>query len=175
LAAEGVAGGWRRELRADAAYLARQLKKVSSGMRAYDPRDAMGAVMRAAIKGLSDVDMQQLSSYYSNVDVAPRAESTAQSVGAKAAEDLYLSTCAPCHGLHAQGYPQLEAPDLNILDRGHIARQLESFVKGWLGNAARSDQQAVRMRSIPTHVSSPRELSEVIQYIGGQWSAIQKH
>ncbi len=149
----------------DAAYIARQLKNFKLGKRAYSPQDASGIAMRSVAKGMDDADIQQLAAYYSHLDSTRHLESEPQHIGVKAGEELYRSTCAECHGLHAQGYPQLQAPNLNILDGGYIARQLESFAKGWRGDAEQSDQPAVWMRSIASHISTPRELAEVIQYI----------
>lgn len=157
----------------NAAYLARQLENFSSGKRAYNPQDLRGVAMRSASKGLTEADIQQLAIFYSQLNETRYMRSTAHQVGAKAGGELYVSTCAACHGLHAQGYAQLQAPNLNILDSEYISRQMESFDKGWRGDPEQSDQPAVWMRSIATHISSPKELTAVIEYIGTQSTAGQ--
>jgi excinuclease ABC subunit A len=84
---------------------------------------------------------------------------------AAAGKQLFDATCSSCHGLGAQGYRQLHVPALRGLDGAYIRQQLDSFAKGWRGDPDKSDQPAVWMRSIATHLSQAKELEQVLQYI----------
>jgi cytochrome c553 len=95
-----------------------------------------------------------------------RGSGTAQSTDRTAGKELYLSTCSECHGPHAQGFAQLQSPNLRILEDWYIAAQMEAYAKGWRGTADGTDLPTLWMRSIATHISSPQELAGVIRYIG---------
>lgn len=152
----------------DPAYLERQLLNFKSGKRAYHPDDKAGALMRSAVAGLDESQIRSLAEGYGRmvVAVAPaKAEKTASRESLAAGKSLYVATCSSCHGLQAQGYPQLRAPNLKILGDWYISSQIEGFIKGWRGGAEQSDQPAVWMRSIATHINNQKDLSDVTQYL----------
>lgn len=113
--------------------------------------------MRAAVKGLSDRDIHDLAARYHNLSASRSATPATGQLDSKHGADLYLSTCAACHGLRAQGYPQLQTPSLNMLDTWYVTRQMEAFNNGWRGDADHSDQPAVWMRS--SHLMSAPQRS----------------
>lgn len=150
----------------NAAYLARQLHNFKEGKRAYDPKDKDGATMRAAAIGLGDAEMATLAAYYSRLAVKAAAEPSVKQADMTAAKEVYAVTCAACHGFQAQGYPQLQAPSLQGLGDWYVARQIDDFATGRRGDAEKSDQPAVWMRTIATLITQPKELADVIHYIG---------
>jgi cytochrome c553 len=149
----------------NAAYLTRQLHNFKEGKRAYDPEDKNGATMRAAAIALADADIATLAAFYSGLTVKAAAAPLVKQADMTAAKEVYAATCAACHGFQAQGFPQLQAPSLQGLGDWYIARQIDDFAKGRRGDAEKSDQPAVWMRTVATLVSQPKELADVIQYI----------
>ncbi len=152
----------------DAAYLARQLLNFKSGKRGYHPDDKNGAGMRAIASSLSDADIQVFAAQYAKMNVG---SSLTPGADAAVGKELYLSTCSECHGTHAQGYTQLQSPNLKILGDWYIAAQMAAYLKGWRGTAEGSDLPTLWMRSIASHIGSPKELAAVIRYIGNMPSA----
>lgn len=150
----------------NADYIARQLSNFKSGKRAYHPDDKTGAGMRTIAVTLSDTDMRTLATHYSTLELKVAPANTPAKSDITTGKVIFDATCSACHGLHAQGYPQLQAPSLQILDSAYMTHQIDSFVKGWRGDTEKSDQPAVWMRSIASHISQPQELESVIQYIG---------
>jgi cytochrome c oxidase subunit 2 len=74
-----------------------------------------------------------------------------------AGKALYADTCAQCHGQHAQGYAQMQAPNLRILGGWYINQQLASYQQGRRGAQAHADIQGMWMRSIASHVSAAQQ------------------
>jgi len=147
-----------------AAYLARQLGNYKAGRRAYHPDDKQGALMRAAAARLNDGEIRSLADYFSRLDVPPTARKTAHA-DAEKGKLLYETSCVACHGQYAQGYPQLQAPRLNILSRQYMGSQIKAFVSGMRGDDRHADQPSVWMRSIAGHVSDGENLDAVLRYI----------
>lgn len=146
----------------DAAYLERQLNNFKSGRRGYADQDQSGQQMSALAKELSDEGIASLSAYFAALPSVklPAAGSTPDEDGAA----RYQSTCAHCHGQQAQGYPQMQAPNLRILGGWYIDKQLKNYVEGLRGAEAYSDIQGMWMRSIATHITS-QEQQAVVGYI----------
>jgi cytochrome c553 len=149
----------------DGSYLLHQLAAFKSGKRATQPGDEAAQTMRAVAGTLSDADMQALSSFYGGLPAPTPAEAVEQAPGQTAGKLIFRDTCAPCHGLHAQGYPQMHAPSLRILGGWYIERQLDGYAKGLRGNADHAELPAIWMRSIATHISKPRDRADLIDYL----------
>lgn len=148
----------------DSNYLARQLNNFRSGKRAYHADDKNGQTMRLAVKALTDADAAALVAHYSSLP-SKKVAGGGTAAELVAGKQLFDATCSSCHGLGAQGYRQLHVPALRGLDGAYIRQQLDSFAKGWRGDPDKSDQPAVWMRSIATHLSQAKELGQVLQYI----------
>ncbi len=101
----------------DAAYLERQLQNFKAGRRAYHSDDKTGAVMRPVTGGLSDTDIHLLAERYHRMTIETTPVKIANQGSVQAGKSLYVTTCSSCHGLQAQGYPQLRAPNPQYLGR----------------------------------------------------------
>jgi cytochrome c553 len=150
-----------------AAYLARQLANFRAGRRGYDPADTGGITMRSIAATLSDADIQSLAEHYGSLAAVDRGQSTRPEGDPEAGTVLYRGSCAACHGLHAQGFPQLNIPNLRILQGWYLSRQMRNFQEGRRGAASHADQPGVWMRSVANHVDQHRELDDVVAYIDG--------
>ncbi|MBF7729804.1 cytochrome c4 [Pseudomonas sp. N040] len=147
----------------DAAYLARQLSNFKSGRRGYAGQDASGQAMRAQAAGLDEQQIASLAQHYAGLPAVLLAAAAELPDPLGAAR--YLDTCAACHGVQAQGYPQMQAPNLRLLGGWYIDQQLASYIRGWRGAEAHADIQGMWMRSIATHVGSGADLAALIGYI----------
>ena len=147
----------------DSAYLARQLSNFKAARRGYAEADQSGQQMRTVAATLGELDIVSLAAHFSAL---PAVKLTAQAgITDTDGAARYQSTCALCHGQRAQGYPQMQAPNLSILGGWYIDQQLASYVKGWRGDAAHSDIQGIWMRSIATHISTGQDRQAVVAYI----------
>ena len=147
----------------DAAYLARQLHNFTQGRRGYAAADQPGQQMRTVAAALGQDEISSLAEHYAGLPVAKLTASKEAGTGEGAVR--YQSTCAFCHGQLAQGYPQMQAPNLRLLGGWYIDQQLASYVNGWRGDEAHADIQGMWMRSIATHISSSTEQQAVVAYI----------
>lgn len=167
-ACHGAAGEGQQALGApplagqDAAYLARQLHNFKAGRRGYAEQDQAGQQMRAFASGLGEKGIASLAAYFAGLPAVklPAAAAAVSPDGAA----RYQSTCAYCHGEQAQGYPQMQAPNLRILGGWYIDQQLASYLQGWRGAEAHADIQGMWMRSIATHIT-PQEQQAVVGFI----------
>ena len=168
-ACHGAAGEGNQALGApplagqDAAYLARQLHNFKAGRRGYAGQDQAGQQMRAFANGLSEEGIASLAAYFAGLPAVslPAAASAVSPAGAA----LYQTTCAYCHGEQAQGYPQMQAPNLRLLGGWYIDQQLTSYRQGWRGAQAHADIQGMWMRSIATHINDADEQQAVVGFI----------
>jgi len=143
-------------------YLENQLKRFKEGMRGYHTDDKAGAQMREVAKKLSDNDITELAAQYGKMTVSKTA-----TIKTDAGKDLYNSTCLQCHGPHAQGFVQLRSPNLTILNDWYISNQLKAYTEGWRGTSDETDLPSMMMRTIASHISSERDIGDVIRYING--------
>jgi cytochrome c553 len=155
----------------DGAYLARQLRSFKAGTRGYHPDDQAGARMRAVAAKLSEAEIEAFAAEYGKMNANAVQTGTVGATDDGKGRELYLSTCSQCHGPHAQGYAQLQSPNLNLLGDWYIAAQIDGYVKGWRGNAEGADLPSMWMRSIASHIGSPKDLADVIHYIGSLQTA----
>ena len=172
-ACHGAAGEGNQALGApplagqDAAYLARQLHNFKAGRRGYAEQDQAGQQMRAFASGLGEESIASLSAYFAGLPAVklPAAASAVSPDGAA----RYQTTCAYCHGEQAQGYPQMQAPNLRLLGGWYIDQQLTSYRQGWRGAEAHADIQGMWMRSIASQVTADEQPAVVgfIDSLGG--------
>lgn len=150
----------------DPDYLARQLTAFRDGLRGAHPEDTPGQIMAASSSGLHNDEITRLSHYYANLPM-PTADGTVpvHDQDMKAAEQLYQATCSRCHGQRAEGYPQLGAPALTLLDAVYLQRQMDNYTTGRRGSGADADVRSAWMRSIASHIRDADELAGVINYI----------
>jgi hypothetical protein len=73
--------------------------------------------------------------------------------------------------LKAQGYPQMQAPNLRLLGGWYIDQQMASYRQGWRGAEAHADIQGMWMRSIATHINNADEQQALISFIESLGSA----
>ena len=144
----------------DRAYLDHQLHSFRDGKRGYHPDDQAGTRMRAVALKLSDAEISQLATQFGSM------KQSKKSAEVKVGRESYNTTCLFCHGQYAQGYAQLQSPNLNILEPWYITAQIAAYNKGWRATATEQDLPALMMRTIASHLGSQKELDEVNAYIG---------
>jgi len=145
-------------------YIARQLHAFKNGIRGENPDDKHGATMRGIAAGLSDEAIGELAAHFAALPaVAPQITGKGD---AAAGKELYIATCSACHGLRAEGYMQLQTPNLRILGTSYLTDQMGSYVKGWRGASPKSAQPAVWMNSIANQILDPTELANIFAYVG---------
>lgn len=147
------------------AYLAAQLADFKAGRRGYDASDLGGTTMRGVALALNDTDIPLLAAYYGGLPPIDHSRSTATQGDAKAGQALYEGSCAACHGMRAQGFPQLSTPNLSILPGWYISRQVLGYKKGWRGAPDLARQPALWMRSVSFHIDEQAELADVVAYL----------
>ncbi len=144
------------------AYLENQLLHFRAGSRGYHPDDKAGGQMRSVVQALSDNDLAELAAEYGKMTV-----STPPGLKTDTGKDLYITTCLQCHGPQARGFVQLRSPNLTILNDWYIANQLKAYTAGWRGTSDSTDLPSMMMRTIASHISSEKDIAEVIRYING--------
>lgn len=149
------------------AYLAAQLADFKAGRRGYDPSDVGGTTMRGVALALDDADIPSLAAYYGRLPPIDRSRATRPQGDAKAGQALYEGSCAACHGLGAEGFPQLSTPNLRVLPGWYISRQVSSYKKGWRGALDHAGQPALWMRSVSFHIDEQAEIAAVVAYLDG--------
>ena len=149
----------------DAAYLERQLAHFKTDVRGDDPRDTLGAQMKAMATPLSEADMQLIAEYLSGL---PVPEVTAPLSGdLKNGNNYYHSNCGACHGGKAEGNPGLNAPGLAWLDSAYLKHQFKNFQLGIRG-AHPDDTYGRQMKMMSTSLPSDNDLDDVIFFIQSQ-------
>jgi cytochrome c553 len=145
-----------------AAYLERQLKHFKSDIRGSDPRDTLGAPMKAMAATLDDADIPRMANYLSAL---PRPVPTAATTGdLKNGNNYYQSKCGACHGGQAEGNPGLNAPGLAWLDAAYLKHQYQNFQLGVRGEHP-DDTYGRQMKMMATSLPTDKDLDDVIAYI----------
>jgi cytochrome c553 len=145
-----------------AAYLERQLQHFKAGIRGADPRDTLGAPMRAMAGTLADEDIPRIAKYLAGL---PRpAPTTMQAGDLKNGNNYYQSKCGACHGGQAEGNPGLNAPGLAWLEAGYLKHQFQNFQLGVRG-AHPEDTYGRQMKMMSTSLPTDKDLDDVIAYI----------
>lgn len=153
-------------------YLARQLSGFRDGRRGGHPADLGGGTMSGASVGMSDEQIQALSSYYAQL---PALTSTGREApsdpespkpGRRAQDgEIYRDVCGHCHGQDGEGYPAMGAPRLDILDAAYLRRQMDSYASGQRGSEQDDDLQSVWMHDVAAHDGDREILQRAIDYI----------
>jgi len=146
-------------------YLAAQLADFKAGRRGYDASDIGGATMRGAALALDKADIPSIAAYYGGLPAIDRGRSMQPQGNAKTGQVLYEGSCAACHGMRAEGFPQLSSPNLRILPGWYIARQVLGYKKGWRGAPDHAGQPALWMRSVSFQIDAQAELADVVAYL----------
>jgi len=147
------------------AYLAAQLADFKAGRRGYDASDTGGATMRGVALALDDAEIPPLAAYYGGLPASDHRRPTSLQGDPKTGQALYEGSCAACHGMRAEGFPQLSTPNLRILPGWYIARQVLGYQKGWRGAPDHAGQPALWMRSVSFHIDRQAELADVVAYL----------
>jgi cytochrome c oxidase subunit 2 len=79
-------------------------------------------------------------------------------------KDLYVATCAACHGASAQGNPAVGSPALAGQSAAYMERQLADFRSGVRG-AAPKDTYGNQMRAIAATFADPAAIKSVTGYV----------
>ncbi|WP_256582434.1 c-type cytochrome [Pseudomonas sp. B8(2017)] len=145
-------------------YLLTQLRDFKAGRRGYAPRDGHGAQMRAIAANVAEGDQEPLARYFAALGAEPaNAPTTSNGEG----QALYQHTCAACHGPQGQGFAHLKTPNLRVLDRAYLDRQLQSFSDGLRGSEQHASELAVWMRGIALQLHDDQQRKVLLDYIAG--------
>lgn len=152
-------------------YLARQLSGFRDGRRGGHPADLGGGTMSGASVGMSDEQIQALSSYYaqlpaltSNGREAP-PDASPNTARRKQDGEIYREVCGHCHGQDGEGFPAMGAPRLDILDAAYLRRQMDSYASGQRGSEQDDDLQSVWMHDVAAHDGDREILQRAIDHI----------
>ncbi|QXI40315.1 c-type cytochrome [Pseudomonas xantholysinigenes] len=151
-----------------AEYLLAQLRDFQAGRRGYDPQDSYGGQMRAIAASLGEGDQQLLAQYFAGLG-APATPMASDGAG----HALYQSTCAACHGPQAQGFAHLKTPNLRLLERAYLARQLQAFTDGRRGSEQHASELAIWMRGIALQLRDDGQREALLDHIAALPSAKQ--
>ena len=146
----------------DAAYLKRQLEGFRRGWRGTAPGDRYGAPMRAVALALPSGRAEDalVTWLAGRPAVMPKGETSGD---ARAGESTF-TTCGACHGLRAQGNPELHAPRLTGLPDWYAARQLEYFRSGVRG-ADEADEAGFQMATMAALLPDEQAIHDVLAYV----------
>lgn len=147
-----------------AEYLLTQLRDFKAGRRGYAPSDSHGAQMRAIATTLADADQEPLARYFATLEAEPVKVPTVFSSEGQA---LYQHTCAACHGPQGEGFAHLKTPNLRVLDRAYLDRQLQSFNDGARGSEQHGSELAVWMRGVALQLHDDQQRKVLLDYIAG--------
>lgn len=112
-------------------YIETQLQNFKTGVRAYDPADANGQIMRAALtEQIGDPEIASLASYLESLP--PQFPQDAVEGNLRRGSGNF-AVCGGCHGSKGQGNINLQAPRLTILSDRYIKAQLENYRAGLRG------------------------------------------
>ncbi|MFT0866459.1 c-type cytochrome [Pseudomonas sp. CAM1A] len=145
-----------------AEYLVTQLRDFKAGRRGYAPGDSHGAQMRAIATLLGDSDQALLARYFADLGATSSAASLAPDAPGQA---LYQGTCAACHGPRGEGFAHLKTPNLRLLDRAYLDRQLTAFSEGARGSERHGSELAIWMRGIALQLHDGEQRRLLLDYI----------
>ncbi|MBV4504191.1 c-type cytochrome [Pseudomonas sp. BW13M1] len=145
-----------------AEYLLTQLRDFKAGRRGYAAADTHGAQMRAIATTIGDGDQEPLARYFAGLG---GTSSAASAVSASQGQALYQGTCAACHGPRGEGFAHLKTPNLRVLDRVYLERQLTAFSDGTRGGEQHGSELAIWMRGIALQLHDEGQRQVLIDYI----------
>ncbi|WP_249746266.1 c-type cytochrome [Pseudomonas entomophila] len=144
-----------------AEYLLTQLRDFKAGRRGYDPRDSHGVQMRAIAATVQEGDQESLARYFAELE----GVAVAPPVPGAPGQALYQGTCAACHGPQGQGFAHLKTPNLRMLDRAYLDRQLLAFSDGTRGSEQHGSELAIWMRGIALQLHDDEQRRVLLDYI----------
>lgn len=157
----GVNGQGNAELGApriaglDAQYVGRQLADFRDRRRGAG--DSFGEQMITIASMLDETTIGRLSAY---VGTMPERQAPPTWQGDRKAGESAFTTCAACHGAHAEGSAALGAPRLAGMSDWYLARQFSAFASGKRG----ADERGAAMRAIADSMKSEQAVRDVIAY-----------
>lgn len=143
------------------AYLVRQLRNFRDDVRGDHEDDIQGQIMRAAVTGLTDRDIERLGRYLSELP-ASKAPPPPRKPGL-AGRGLY-SGCASCHGSRGEGAPELEAPRIAGQHSWYLKAQLLKFRSAQRG-AHPGDRYGAQMRQMADTIADEEAIDELLAYL----------
>ncbi|MED5371911.1 MAG: c-type cytochrome [Myxococcota bacterium] len=135
---------------------------IEAALRAYraDQRTGPNTLpMRAAVAGLSDAQIADLSTYVAGLDPEQRSPGP----GVEGGEEAYAS-CAGCHGEDAKGSPTIGAPALLNQSPSYLESSLRDYREGARG-APGSSPNAMTMAAM-SQALSDAQIEQIIRHIG---------
>ncbi|WP_280080083.1 c-type cytochrome [Pseudomonas mosselii] len=145
-----------------AEYLLTQLRDFKAGRRGYAAADTHGAQMRAIATTIGDGDQEPLARYFAGLG---GTSSTVPAASASQGQALYQGTCGACHGPRAEGFAHLKTPNLRVLDRVYLERQLTAFSDGTRGGEQHGSELAIWMRGIALQLHDEGQRRVLLDYI----------
>lgn len=145
------------------AYLVRQLRQFTTGLRGFHPNDADGAEMTLLSRTLrSDAAVHAVACYISSF--APLPQRTPTLTGNVHRGEALYAACAACHGAQACGNEALNAPSLRFSGDWYLKRQLLAYRQGWRGVNA-NDPVAAGMHAAAAALADENAVDDVVSYI----------
>ena len=145
-----------------AEYIARQLNNYKSGVRGGEAGDMYGAQMKGMAAILTDVAVDNVSSYIASLPATEVA--SIQEGDLHKGNNAYQGKCGACHGGKAQGNELMNAPALANLDSAYITRQIANY-KGGLRGSHPDDRFGKQMKMMANVIANDEELTNIIAYI----------
>ena len=145
-------------------YLSRQLMNFKHGSRGVKDQDVNGKIMASMVGTLSnDSDIANVSAYIQTFSDVPAEQTVKGSAGD--GKDLYISTCAACHGLNGSGVESTKAPRLQNMSDWYLVTQLHHFRDGIRG-AHSNDLYGQQMSSVASFLTKEQMINDLVAYIG---------
>ena len=147
-----------------AVYLEGQINQFRSGLRGTHADDTLGQLMKPLVDALDESTIAPLAQYITQL---PGGEPLQPAVGDDIAngKKIFEGSCVACHGFSGTGNSYLKAPNLKILDKAYVSRQLNAYTNKWRGEDVEGNISAIWMRTISTHISNDQELADVMAYL----------
>ncbi len=143
-------------------YLKRQLRYYQQGIRGSHPDDTLGQQMAAMAATLSDDSAIDDVVAYIQTFAATTTEATIEGHPLRG-RALYTS-CAACHGGHAQGRYATGAPRLAGLQDWYVKRQLQHYQSGLRGTHQR-DNYGKQMALMANMLNDEQAINDVLAYL----------
>ena len=116
-------------------YVRNQLLAFKAGWRGTHEADLTGMEMLPQATVLDDAGIEEAVAFVASVPIRQDSNPVTVSGNATRGQALY-ATCAACHGEHAEGNRQLNAPGLVRQSDWYLVEQLEKFRTGVRGVSA---------------------------------------
>jgi cytochrome c553 len=145
----------------DAWYVAKQLRGFRAGWRGTHAHDVTGLEMLPMAMALSEKQIDAVARHVATT--RSRLPERSLDGDPVAGESLYAS-CAACHGVNAEGKPELGSPALRGLNDWYIAEQLRKFRQRIRGSHP-NDRFGQQMRAATDSLPDDKAIADVVAYI----------